>query len=284
MNNYFNKPFPFIEKTSHRVLASFLFSSFIYAFLITFQPFGISKIQFYKPIFVLGFFVITFVVLLFSFLVAPLIGKQFFDFDKWTIKRNTIFLVAQFFIISVLNWTYNSTIGKEVTIQHSLLTFIFITISVGIFPTFFLIYILEKNLSRKNQDFASDFNRNIQKEPAKSEDITIELLSKNKSENLTLSLNQLICIKSEGNYLKIFYIEDQSIKSTLIRNSISKLEEQLLDFEKIKRCHRSYLVNLNKVEKVSGNARNLSLHIPNLDFTIPVSRSFPKEILQQFNQ
>jgi len=283
MNEYLNRPFPFIEKKNHRILASFFFSGFIYVFLLIFQPFGISNIQYYKPIFVAGFFGITFVVLLFSFLVAPVIFKKLFDFDKWSIKRNAVFIIIQFLIITVLNWIYNSTIGKGITEQFNLLFFVFITVSVGIIPTFFLIYFIEKNLARKNQQIATNFTRNIQHKTSTSKKITIKILSKNNDETIIIDLNQFVCVKSEGNYLKVFYLKENMIKSNLIRNSISKVEEQLTIFQNIKRCHRSYLVNLEKVEKMTGNARNLKLHISNFNFTIPVSRSFPKEVFKEFN-
>ena len=283
MNYYLNKPFPFIENKSFRILASFLFSGFVYVFLLTFQPFGISNIQYYKPIFVLGFFGITFIVLLFSFLVAPVMLKNLFDFDKWTIKKNVIFIILQFFIITVLNWIYNSTIGKEITEQHSLFFFVFITVSVGVIPTLFLIYFTEKNLARKNQHIAKNFTNNIQHQINMPENITIKFASKNNDETIIIDLEQFICVKSEGNYLKVFFSEENIFKSKLIRNSISNIEEQLIVFKKVKRCHRSYIVNLDKVEKMTGNARNLNLHISNMNFTIPVSRSFPNAIFKELN-
>ncbi|HIP49023.1 MAG TPA: LytTR family transcriptional regulator [Lutibacter sp.] len=283
MNEYLNKPFPFIENKKHRILASFLFSGFIYVFLLTFQPFGISNILYYKPIFILGFFGITFIVLLFSFLVAPAILKNQFDFDKWTIKKNATFIVAQFLIITVLNWIYNSSIGREITEQHSLLFFIFITVTVGIIPTLFLVYFIEKKLANKNEHFATNFTKSIQQKTSISENTRIKILSKNNDETIIIDLKQLLCVKSEGNYLKVFFLKENIIKSKLIRNSFSKIEEQLVVFEKVKRCHRSYIVNLDKVEKMTGNARNLNLHISNLDFTIPVSRSFPKEVFIDLN-
>ena len=278
MKEYLNRPFPFIEKENHRFFASFLFSVFIYVFLLVFQPFGISNIQYYKPIYVAGFFVITFIVLLFSFLVAPIFLKKFFDFDKWTIKKNTVFISIQFLIITILNWVYNFTIGYGIVEQYNLLIFVFITISVGILPTLFLIYFIEKNLSRKNKHIATNFNKNIQQRTKKSENQKIKLLSQNNDETIIIELKQLICIKAEGNYLKVFYKIGNEIKSKLIRNSIKNIEENLIVSENIIRCHRSYIVNLDKVKRMSGNARNFNLHIENLGFTIPVSRSFPKSI------
>lgn len=283
MNEYLNKPFPFIENKKHRIFTSILFSGFIYVFLLTFQPFGISNIQYYKPVFVGGFFIITLIVLLFSFLIAPAILKEAFNFDKWTIKKNAIFIISQFLIISVLNWAYNSTIGKEITEQYSLIFFVFITVSVGIFPTFFFIYFIEKNLALKNQHIATNFTNSIPQKTEKTEKTIIKLVSKNNGETLTINLKQLICVKSEGNYLNIFFSQDDEIKSKLIRNSISNIEKQLIVFKNIKRCHRSYIINLDKIEKMTGNARNLNLHIPNLNFSIPVSRNFPKEIFKELN-
>ena len=283
MNEYLNKPFPFIEKKSHRLLASVLFSGFIYIFLLIFQPFGISNIQYYKPIYVAGFFGITLVVMIVSFIVAPAIMTNLFDFDKWTIKKNLIFITIQFLIISILNWIYNSTIGYGIVKQYGLLSFIFITVTVGIIPTLFLIYFIERNLARKNNFIATNFNESIKHRVDKNENPEIKLLSQNNDETIIIELKQLICIKAEGNYLKVFFSPDNEIKSKLIRNSIKNIEEDLTVFENIIRCHRSYIVNLDRVNRMSGNARNFSLHIENLGFTIPVSRSFPKSIFKKFD-
>jgi len=277
IKEYLNKPFPFIENKNHRIILSIIFSLFIYLFLLTFQPFGISNIQFYKPIFILGFSSITFLILIISFLLAPLLFKNYFNLEKWTIKKNMMFIIVQIIIISFLNWLYNSTLGEDITVQHSLFTFIFITFAVGFFPTFFFIYFTEKSLADKNKLIASDFTNNIKNREISIQNNPIKLISKNNKETFTIDLDQLICIKSEGNYLKTFYNENNDIVQKIIRNSISKLESQFSEYNNIIRCHRSFIVNIDKVSKMSGNARNLTLHIHKLNFTIPVSRSFPKE-------
>ncbi len=283
MKEYLNKPFPFVEKKKHKVLVSILFSIFIYVFLLTFQPFGISTIQYYKGIFIAGFSGISFIVLMLSFFVTPIVLKKKLDLKKWNIKSALIFIIVQFLIITILNWTYNSIVGKDITEQHSLLFFVFITTSVGIIPTFFLIYFIEKHLTPKNQYIASHFVSNINTKTSIFKNEIISLLSKNNNETITICLKDFLCIKSEGNYLNVYFLDNNKTTSKLIRNSISNIEEQFRSFEQIKRCHRSFLVNLDKVEHITGNARRLNLHVPNLNFTIPVSRTFPKEILKKFN-
>lgn len=50
------------------------------------------------------------------------------------------------------------------------------------------------------------------------------------------------------------------------------------------RCHRSYLVNLIYVEKVSGNALGLKLHLKGYPGEIPVSRSLNHQIEEKIRQ
>lgn len=279
MNKYLNKPFPFIEQTNHKVIVSLMFSVFVYVFLIVFQPFNISNIQYYKPIFILGFFAITFFVLLFGLLLIPFFFRKYFNPDNWTIKKNLIFISLIILIITVLNWLYNSTIGENITTQFSLLYFIFITVSVGAFPVVLLNFLVEKYFNKRNQNIAESFNTNIDEQSRSNNSQIITIISENNNETIRIGLDQLLCIKSEGNYVNVFYKINNGIERKLIRNSISKILEQLIIFKQINRCHRSFIVNFDNVESVRGNARNFNLQIKNLDFPIPVSRSFPKHLI-----
>ena len=65
----------------------------------------------------------------------------------------------------------------------------------------------------------------------------------------------------------------------LLRLTLLNFLEKVDPDKNIVRCHKSYIVNLDKVENVHGNARSLMLEIKGLDFEIPVSRSFPREQL-----
>ena len=51
--------------------------------------------------------------------------------------------------------------------------------------------------------------------------------------------------------------------------------------QEIIRCHKSYIVNLCNVEKLLGNAQGYKLVMSNMDKQIPVSRNFPKEMIQK---
>ena len=113
----------------------------------------------------------------------------------------------------------------------------------------------------------------------KLEDINYQLLphlipSNNKNESLSLYKQQLLCIKAEGNYANVFYLDAEQVKSKLIRNTLTNIISRIED-EDIKRCQISYIINFDKVKRAYGNAKNIKLQIEELDFDIAVSRKFP---------
>lgn len=89
-------------------------------------------------------------------------------------------------------------------------------------------------------------------------------------------------IKSEGNYVEVFYESKNQLQKELIRNSLKAIEEQLSKKPSFYRCHKQYIINLNHIQKVNGNARNLELIIEHLDAPVPVSRSKSEELLVRF--
>ena len=282
--NYLKRPFPQVTKTTHKLIASILFGVFVYVFLIVFQPFEVNLIKDSIPLYLSGFGLITFIYLLVGFFIFPLIFSSFFNPDKWTIGKNIVYIIITLMAIAISNWGYNLYFQDSSSSQHGLLRFIFITTSVGIFPILILLYFIENHLDKANRSIAKSVNTQIQNLSTKDNQIPKLLLtSENKNEDIEIELAQLICIKSEGNYALVSYKTEDQITKKMIRNTISNLEKSLKQYESIYRCHRSYLVNLQNVSQVTGNARNFNLSVTDLGFNIPVSRSFPKSILNSIS-
>ena len=71
-----------------------------------------------------------------------------------------------------------------------------------------------------------------------------------------------------------FWKEGESVRSQLVRCSLTKAEELLKEDKFIFKCHRSYLANVNHIEKVEGNSQGYKLFFENVEFSIPVSKNF----------
>ncbi|MFK7949351.1 MAG: LytTR family transcriptional regulator DNA-binding domain-containing protein [Saprospiraceae bacterium] len=272
-----NKPFPFINKTKDKILIAFLFGLFVYIFLIVFQPFGINDIVYNKLLFVSGFAIITSVIMMSYFFLLPFIYRKSKE-EQWTLKNILIEASVLILIIAIFNWLYTSVIDIELHESPSFFKFIFITTSIGIIPTLFFILILEQYLSTKNESKANLLTKNLLTTAIPNQNINIEFGQK--QHQLTLNLADLLCIKAEGNYVEIYYLENDLVNKKLIRSSLSKVKKQLAIHNQIKHCHRSFIVNTEHLEKVTGNARNFNLYLNYLDFAIPVSRSFPIDTIK----
>ena len=279
LKSWLNKPYPMIEDKKKALLFSFFFALFIFLFLLIFQPFGISEITHNKLGYLSGYFFITFGIMLISNILLPQWFETFFSPDHWTVKKNIISVLLHTLVIGLLNYEYNQRFGTSETTYYGPVSFILLTIAVGIFPIIFTIFFIERHLRKKHQRFASELNEKIEHSGTNPENIPLILRTESKNETLRINSLDFLCARSEGNYVAVFFRRGEHYERKLIRSSLTNIEEQLSSFEYIKRCHRSYLANLHRVDDISGNSRNYNLKIKHLDFSIPISRSYQREIL-----
>ena len=90
---------------------------------------------------------------------------------------------------------------------------------------------------------------------------------------LSVPINNLLYFESADNYVVVQYLDEGKAKKKLIRNTLKNLENTL-DNSVIKRCHRSFIVNVKSIkliEKVSGK---FFIHIKNNEKPIPISTNY----------
>ncbi|RLD23006.1 MAG: hypothetical protein DRI71_06445 [Bacteroidetes bacterium] len=286
IKNWLNRPFPFIESLRDTVLISLTAGSIVTIFLIIFQPFSIDTIHASIYLYLSGFGLITTVVIALSFILLPYILPIFINHDHWTIGKNILLVFFVLIVISSCNFIYGQFIVSSVysdplveSERTGLLSWIFMTFTVGIFPVFFIIYFAERQLLKRNQRIASEINEGMHKpSDSRSElSITLEL---SKSNSLEIKISQLVCVRVEGgNYATVYWQDDLDTHKELLRITLLDFLEKVGSTDSIVRCHKSHVVNLDKVGNVRGNARSLVLELEGVDFEIPVSRSFPRRRL-----
>ncbi len=108
----------------------------------------------------------------------------------------------------------------------------------------------------------------------------IHLQGENQGENLTLTTDQLYYLAAADNYVQVFYADQAQVKNRMLRTTLKKMEDALAAHPQFFRCHRTYLVNLDKVLQVSGNAQGYRLQLMDQQETIPVSRNL-NDVIQK---
>lgn len=111
----------------------------------------------------------------------------------------------------------------------------------------------------------------------------INLYDNNGTLRLTLNIDSLYYLESEDNYIKVYYKHNDKIVSYLLRCRTRSVEESLAGTCMV-RCHRSFIVNINKISVMEDDKR---LHFITLDDDsikrIPVSKSYYETLVASLN-
>ena len=94
----------------------------------------------------------------------------------------------------------------------------------------------------------------------------------NGNQLLYFGRQDFIFAKSMDNYCEVYFYEGNSVKKEIVRIALWKLAE-LLTGANIRRCHRSYLVNFDRILSKEGNAQGFLLRFADMEEYALVSRS-----------
>ncbi len=94
----------------------------------------------------------------------------------------------------------------------------------------------------------------------------------------------LIYLESTENYVNIFYLNNGKIMKYLLRDTMKKMEEKFTGTDII-RCHRSYMVNFEKVRVIRKEKDGLKLDFDDpLISDIPVSKTYVDNVMETFSK
>ncbi len=89
----------------------------------------------------------------------------------------------------------------------------------------------------------------------------------------SIDAEQILYMESADNYVIIFYMSGNKPTRQILRNSMKNIEG-LFENYPLRRCHRSFMVNLQKIEFVDYEKSKCQLKLTGLETRVPVSRKF----------
>lgn len=268
--SFLKQPYPFYY--SGRNFLYFVIAIFILSFPFNYllEPFNVyvpeHKMDYFWISLIHSFTPIVIAILAFPFLKSI---KE----ENWTVGKEVLLVAVYLFLIGLVqflirdiiydnpnNWSWNYFVEE---IRNTFL--------VGTFMLSILISLNHNRLQYKNNKSASNLAPIHLDDRLQTTSISIKTTVK--SDDFDLNITDFIYAKAEGNYVEIHSSNVASINTLLKRISIKELREQLKDLPNIYRTHRSYLVNLQCIEKVTGNAQGYRLQLKNSTEQVPVSRN-----------
>lgn len=247
----------------------------VFLFVLFFEPFPLERFDFNnKSLYVAGFGGIVF---LFMVIVRVLIPWFFRRYSENKQEPVLPYYVNGFIIMLLSSVAfafylyYLGLVALTVFIIFKVVLICLVTVVV------LRVWDVINDLRQQNESLIIE-KMLVQKEVEKYEDEllnkTIEIVSENNTENLKLTVSDIVFIKSADNYVEIVYKEGDSFKKKLLRNTLKNIEIQLKPYSAFVRCHRISIVNIHHVEKLNRSDNNNRLEIKGYDEQIPVSRQY----------
>jgi hypothetical protein len=99
---------------------------------------------------------------------------------------------------------------------------------------------------------------------------------------MSLKRSDMLYMQGSDNYVTVWYQAQNKVMKFMLRNTLRAMEEELMQ-ESVIRCHRSYLVNIERVKLIRREKDGLRLELDSIPpSTVPVSRTYMHEVLTAF--
>ena len=151
--------------------------------------------------------------------------------------------------------------GAYFAVLHDCIKFVFLTLC---YPYVFLILI--RIIRIKNED--------LEEKTAPSDNSLVRFLDEHKRLKLNIAPSSILYVRSEFNYVKIFYLDSGKVRDYMLRASMKSLEA--MGSKALVRCQRSYFVNPEHVTVLRKDSEGFIFAEMNIEGVppVPVSKQY----------
>lgn len=290
MGTFFTRPYSHELSAPRAVRMAIVFGAFVFLFLAVFEPFGLGTLS--RPIwsFALGYGLTCSLAMTLLNLAVPRLVPAWFNEERWTTGRQILWTLVNIATVGLGNALYTVWAGIVPLTPGTILWFEVYTLLIGIFPVAAMVLWQEARLRHRYAAGSVRMNEELHPAPVtiipgevtappagsvpagEVHDVLITIPSESGRENMTLSLESLLFIRSAGNYIEVHHLDHGRTVRKVVRGSLKRVEEALAAHPRLLRCHKSHVVNLDRVVRVSGNAQGYHLHVVEDGDAVPVSR------------
>jgi len=271
------KPHPFIFNKSSVLLPG------IITFLIIglFSPFGFREMDLTDRLVFAALF--GFIASLAVFLVVTLLKGIYPSYnDRWTVGKEILLILVVLSVICLLIFLILFSFQLTDLPAAKLFKLVLVnTIVLSLFPVIILVLFEQYNHQKSQWKKAIEMSKLLNNKASTKSNELIKVFSENGKMDLQLNPEELIYLKSDGNYVEVIY-GSEKLEKKLVRNRLKTLTEQLPN-DLFFQCHKSYVINKLSIVSIEGNARNFELKLRGVSDAIPVSRAKSEELTRFLN-
>lgn len=258
----------------------------IFLLIYLLRPFGISSLRVDALWISLNAAAITLLTCAVFTYLLPYLFPRYYDETRWTLGKFFLHMLELFLMITVLVWLSRYWLfdcNPDIRyLGYSLLWVLGLApIPTALFMLWHHNLLLKRNLSEaleiNNALSPSLYAENNESEEKKEEVILAFQDGQHTLYNIQASA--FLYAESDGNYIKLFYTSAEGkLCEEYVRMTMKMAEEAITPIPYIIRCHRAFIVNLHRVQKVGGNSQGYRLQLEGCKEEVLVSRAYAKQV------
>ena len=277
MLHLLRQPFPFSRGLKNELTHIGIVGLCVLIILYFLRPFQLGR---YGDLLLLGYGLVSIV----SASFFTIINHLFYDFltrnGTWTVGYEIIRSLFYLLFIGAGIMIYSNVSGITAINLSNFFLFEFYTCLLGIVPVFIRVILIRNWRLKKDLEDVLKMAEYLNKRKINLDEKIIRLASPLSARALEISNHSLLYIEAAQNYITAVWCFDKMIKKEQLRLTMKEAYNQIND-PLIIFCHRSYIVNLRKVKKMTSQTGTWRLHLHDSDITIPISNTYKKEIKQK---
>ncbi|SDC63552.1 LytTR family DNA-binding domain-containing protein [Niabella drilacis] len=215
-----------------------------------------------------------------------LVFHNWFRPDKWTLGKELIVMAYQFFSIGLTIWLINHLRGTLRPEDASFGNSFFLAIAIGILPYIIATFGRHNYLLKHHLKEVAAFNEQLKALQAQSNGQVVAqtaagYLSIPKLDH-SIAIDDFLFAESKGNNLVLQVCLNNRLQQYTLRSTLNDFAQANAHISPLFRCHRSFIINLDKVTQVQGNAAGYQVLLhPGLGPVVVARSSVPafKKIL-----
>lgn len=264
MIDFLKQPFHLLDRRQNRILLVIVIGIYVILFMNLYLPFNVDRWYGHAsiPLFVIlsSFGIIGMVVLAISQLVIREVLNirtvKVYAMVLWFLVELILLTLTMYFIYGDLSLSDSDRIHEVLlTLRYTLLVII-----IPYAGVLFYLFTTQKGESVDRLMTASNH--------------LVNLMDENGELHLAIDLENLLFLRSADNYVAVYFKKDDKVKKELVRTTLKRLETELDEFP-IRRCHRSYMVNIKNISISMKSQKGLTLAIRDYpEETLPVSKNY----------
>ena len=233
----------------------------------------------------LGMTTTFYIVALSIMLMSKMLMQHAQNKINFTFHRYILWVIAEIIVISLFYTYFTFVFVPSIDESFGYLymkAFGCILLIIAIPYTILTLYAAYKSKTEELEML--QYKLSLNNEPSVMYPSLVNLYDYNGTLKLTINSESLYYMESQDNYVKIYYENHGKLLSYMLRSRTKTIEENLAETSMV-RCHRSYMVNVMKINHIKKGGKARYIVLANNEIRpIPVSKSYFKNLVEKIDK